>query len=77
MATYTKKNLRQDVENSAPKFDMPDEMDARFARKPLGGKTLGLSLFSLEPNFRIPFGHKQGSGLWPLAINRTRTSSRK
>ena len=55
---YTKKNLRNDVEDQAPKFDMPDEMQARFGRTPLEGKTLGLSLFTLEPGFRIPFGHK-------------------
>jgi mannose-6-phosphate isomerase-like protein (cupin superfamily) len=54
---YTKANLR-DVENMAPKFDMPDEMQARFARRAVEGKTLGLSLFTLEPGFRIPFGHK-------------------
>jgi mannose-6-phosphate isomerase-like protein (cupin superfamily) len=54
---YTKTNLR-DVENMAPKFDMPDEMQARFARGAVEGKTLGLSLFTLEPGFRIPFGHK-------------------
>jgi mannose-6-phosphate isomerase-like protein (cupin superfamily) len=58
MANYTKKNLRQDVENQAPKFGMPAELDARFARRPLEGETLGLSLMKLEPNFRIPFGHK-------------------
>ena len=58
MANYTKKNLRKDVEDSAPKFDMPSEMEARFARRPIGGETLGLSLMTLEPNFRIPFGHK-------------------
>ena len=57
MADYTKVNLRE-VENSAPKFDMPEEMEARFARRPIGGETLGLSLFTLAPNFRIPFGHK-------------------
>jgi mannose-6-phosphate isomerase-like protein (cupin superfamily) len=57
MGTYTKKNLR-DVENQAPKFDMPKEMEARFARSAIGGETLGLSLFTLAPNFRIPFGHK-------------------
>jgi mannose-6-phosphate isomerase-like protein (cupin superfamily) len=55
--SYTKTNLR-DVENAAPKFDMPDEMQARFARRELDGETLGLSLFTLEPGFRIPFGHK-------------------
>jgi mannose-6-phosphate isomerase-like protein (cupin superfamily) len=55
--SYTKTNLR-DVENAAPKFDMPDEMQARFARRAIEGETLGLSLFTLEPGFRIPFGHK-------------------
>ena len=52
-----KQNLR-DVENQAPKFDMPAELDARFARTALGGKTLGLSLMKLDPSFRIQFGHK-------------------
>lgn len=58
MASYTKKNLREDVENQAPKFDMPSEMQARFGRRALDGKTLGLSIMTLEPGFRIPFGHK-------------------
>ncbi len=57
MSGYTKTNLRQ-VENSAPKFGMPSELEARFARSPIGGETLGLSLFRLAPGFRIPFGHK-------------------
>jgi quercetin dioxygenase-like cupin family protein len=57
MGDYTKHNLR-DVENQAPKFDMPQEMEARFARSAVEGQTLGLSLFTLAPNFRIPFGHK-------------------
>ena len=60
MSGYTKTNLRE-VEDSAPKFKMPSEMSARFARTPIGGETLGLSLFRLEPNFRIPFGHKHAS----------------
>ena len=54
---YTKKNLRSEVEDQAPKFQMPPELQSRFARTPLGGETLGLTLFTLEPNFRIPFGH--------------------
>jgi len=58
MAKYTKKNLRDDVENMAPKFDMPSEMEARFARRPIEGETLGLSLMTLAPSFRIPFAHK-------------------
>jgi mannose-6-phosphate isomerase-like protein (cupin superfamily) len=58
VSSYTTANVRTDVENQAPKFGMPEEMEARFARTPLGGRTLGLSLFTLAPNFRIPFGHK-------------------
>jgi mannose-6-phosphate isomerase-like protein (cupin superfamily) len=57
MSGYTKKNLME-VEDQAPKFDMPAEMQARFARSALRGKTLGLTLMTLAPNFRIPFGHK-------------------
>jgi uncharacterized cupin superfamily protein len=57
MSGYTKQNLRK-VENQAPKFGMPSELEARFARTALGGESLGLSLFRLAPGFRIPFGHK-------------------
>ena len=56
--SYTKKNLRDDVEDQAPKFDMPSEMEVHFGRAPLGGETLGVSLMQLAPGFRIPFGHK-------------------
>jgi mannose-6-phosphate isomerase-like protein (cupin superfamily) len=57
MSCYTIKNLRQ-VEDQAPKFGLPPGLEARFARTPLGGESLGLSLMRLEPDFRIPFGHK-------------------
>ena len=60
MSGYTKVNLRQ-VDDQAPNFGMPSEMQARFARTPVEGETLGLSLFTLEPGFRIPFGHKHAS----------------
>jgi mannose-6-phosphate isomerase-like protein (cupin superfamily) len=58
MSGYTKRNLKSEVEDSAPKFDMPSEMEARFARRSIEGETLGLSHMKLAPNFRIPFGHK-------------------
>ena len=57
MGGYTRQNLKE-VENQAPKFGMPAELDARFARSAIEGKTLGLSLIRLEPGFRMPFGHK-------------------
>ena len=60
MSDYTKKNLK-DVENSAPKFGMPAELEARFARRVLGGESLGLSLMKLAPNFRVPFGHRHAA----------------
>ena len=59
MSGYTKKNLKQDVENAAPKFGMPEELAG--AIRPAGrsrARRLGLSHMKLEPNFRIPFGHK-------------------
>lgn len=55
---YTIKNLKTDVENQAPKFDMPSEMEVRFGRTALGGETLGVSHMKLDRNFRIPFAHK-------------------
>jgi mannose-6-phosphate isomerase-like protein (cupin superfamily) len=57
MANYTKKNLRE-VENQAPNWGMPEDLEARFARNDVEGKTLGLSLMTLAPGFRMPFGHK-------------------
>jgi len=58
MGSYTKTNLKTDVENQAPKFEMPSGLEARFGRTAIGGETLGLSLMKLAPGFRIPFGHK-------------------
>ena len=60
MSSYTKKNLK-DVENQAPNFNMPKELDARFARSDIEGETLGLTVFKLDPGFRIPFGHKHSA----------------
>ena len=60
MSGYTKKNLRTDVEDQAPRFGMPAELEARFARTALDGETFGLSLLTLAPGFRIPFGHRHG-----------------
>ncbi len=59
MPNYTVKNLKQ-VENMAEKFGMSDGLEARFARGPLELENFGLSYQRLEPNFRIPFGHKHG-----------------
>ena len=57
MSSYTVQNLKQ-VENQAPKFQMPEEMEARFARGALELEKSGVSHFKLAPGFRVPFGHK-------------------
>ena len=59
MPNYTVKNLKQ-VQNMAEQFGMSDGLEARFARGPLELENFGLSYQRLEPNFRIPFGHKHG-----------------
>ena len=35
MAGYTKLNLKEDVEDQAPKFDMSPQLEFRSARAPL------------------------------------------
>ena len=45
-------NLRE-VEDSSSL----DEVEARFARKHLASRDLGVSLFSYAPGFRSPVGH--------------------
>jgi mannose-6-phosphate isomerase-like protein (cupin superfamily) len=56
---YTKRNLSE-VENMAPKFGMPEGMEARFARGALELETAGISRLKLAPGMRIPFGHRHG-----------------
>ena len=55
MADYTRINLRDDVEDMAPRFGY--DAESRFAREPLQLEKSGLSLFRLKPHFRFPFGH--------------------
>jgi uncharacterized cupin superfamily protein len=58
MADYTLLNLRRDVEDMAPKFEIMGEgIEARFGRKPLGLQKSGLSYFKLGPDYKLPFGH--------------------
>jgi quercetin dioxygenase-like cupin family protein len=52
MAAWEIVNLRE-VEDSAP----GDEVEARFGRRHLGSRDLGVSLFTYAPGFRSPIGH--------------------
>ena len=60
MPNYTVKNIKQ-VDNAAERFGLGENLEARFARKPLELENFGISYQRLEPNFRIPFGHKHGT----------------
>jgi mannose-6-phosphate isomerase-like protein (cupin superfamily) len=57
LSGYTKRNLRDDVEDSAVKFGMGEVLEAHFARDDLEATQFGLSLQMLKPNQRVPFGH--------------------
>ena len=57
MADYTLLNLRSDVEDMAPRFEMGEGIEAHFARKALGLQKSGLSYFKLGPDYKLPFGH--------------------
>jgi mannose-6-phosphate isomerase-like protein (cupin superfamily) len=57
MADYTLLNLRTDVEDMAPKFQMGEGIEAHFARTPLELEKSGLSYFKLGPDYRLGFGH--------------------
>ena len=57
MADYTLLNLRSDVEDMAPRFEMGEGIEAHFARKPLELEQSGLSYFKLGPEYELPFGH--------------------
>jgi mannose-6-phosphate isomerase-like protein (cupin superfamily) len=57
MAGYTVANLRNDVEDMAPKFGLAPDLAGHFARQSLECEQSGLSYQKLAPGFRIPFGH--------------------
>src|SRR5687767_13163806 len=56
MAGYEIVNLKE-VENSAEQFGLSPDLEARFARRPLGAERSGISYQRLAPKFRMPFGH--------------------
>jgi uncharacterized cupin superfamily protein len=55
--SYTKVNLKQDVQDSAPSFGFAPDMEARFASGDLNLEQSGVGYERLAPNFRVPFGH--------------------
>jgi mannose-6-phosphate isomerase-like protein (cupin superfamily) len=56
MSDYTIVNLG-DVENVAPKFQMPEGMDVRFPKRELDCAIGGVGVEKLPAGVRQPFGH--------------------
>ncbi len=56
MSNYTIVNVG-DVENVAPKYQMPEGMDVRFPRRDLGCMAGGVGVEKLPAGLRMPFGH--------------------
>jgi quercetin dioxygenase-like cupin family protein len=61
MSTFTKLNLKEDVEDQAPRFGLAPDLEARFAHDPLESEVTGLSYQRLTPGTRVPFGHTHAS----------------
>jgi len=60
MADYTKLNLKRDVEDMAPRFQLSPGLESHFARTPLGLEQSGITYYRIAPDFRTPFGHRHG-----------------
>jgi mannose-6-phosphate isomerase-like protein (cupin superfamily) len=56
MSDYTIVNLG-DVENVAPRFQMPEGMDVRFPKRQLDCSVGGVGIEKLPAGVRQPFGH--------------------
>jgi quercetin dioxygenase-like cupin family protein len=57
MSDFTRKNLMEADDASPDTLDM----EARFGRKHLDSKELGVSYFRYGPGVRPPYGHRHGS----------------
>ncbi len=57
MSKHTKVNLKNDIEDHAPKFGLSPGMEFRAARGVLGCEHAGFSYQRIAPGFRQPFGH--------------------
>jgi uncharacterized cupin superfamily protein len=60
MADFSIVNLLSDVEDSAPKFGLAPDLEARFAKHALEAKHLGVSYQRLAPGKSSPFAHRHG-----------------
>ena len=57
MAEYTRRNLKTDIEDQAPKFGFAPNLEFRMAGDPLGASESAVSYLRVAPGYRLPFGH--------------------
>jgi quercetin dioxygenase-like cupin family protein len=57
MDGYTKVNLKDDVEDQAPKFGLSPNLEYRVGRDSLAAEESAVSYLKIAPGFRLPFGH--------------------
>jgi mannose-6-phosphate isomerase-like protein (cupin superfamily) len=60
MSDFKHLNLKDDVEDLAPKHGLAPGIESHFSRVPLGLEQSGLSYYKMAPDFRLPFGHRHG-----------------
>jgi len=58
VADYTLVNLKDGIENSAERFGLAPDLEARFGRKALGIEGGGFSYQKMAPNLEGPTGHR-------------------
>lgn len=54
---YTRRNLRDDLEDLGPRFDGGPDLEFRSATAALGLEGFGVSFQRLPPHHRFPYGH--------------------
>jgi mannose-6-phosphate isomerase-like protein (cupin superfamily) len=57
VAGYTKLNLKDDIEDQAPKFGFAPNLEFRVAGEPIQAQESAVSYLRVAPNYRLPFGH--------------------
>jgi uncharacterized cupin superfamily protein len=58
MADWSIVNLKDETEDAAERFGLAPDLEARFARTPLGLEGGGFSYQKLAPDFQSPTGHR-------------------
>ncbi|HWT22285.1 MAG TPA: hypothetical protein VN213_02145 [Solirubrobacteraceae bacterium] len=58
MGNHTKVNVKDEIDDMAPRFGLSPNLEARYGRVPLELENSGLSYFRIAPDFRQPFGHR-------------------